>query len=67
MKPRDETPERKDSLIDEVRAVRKGISDRVDDDFDNLGEYLRVVGHEYRTKTGRFQPKPPSSATPDRS
>ena len=62
----DETPESKDSLIDEVRAVRKAISDRVDDDFDKLGEYLRSVGQEYRTKTGRFQPKAPSSAAPDR-
>jgi hypothetical protein len=48
-----------DPLIDEVRAVRKGISDRVGDDFDKLADYFRQVGEEYRNRTGRFaSPKP---------
>ncbi len=42
--------ETQDPLIDEVRAIRKAISDRCDDDFDKLGEYLRKVGDEYRQK-----------------
>jgi hypothetical protein len=46
-----------DPLIDEVRAVRKSISDRVGDDFDKLAEYFRQVGEEYRTRTGRFASK----------
>lgn len=45
-----------DPLIDEVRAVRKAISDRVGDDFDKLGEYLRQIGDEYRRKAARFAP-----------
>lgn len=43
--------ETQDPLIDEVRAIRKAISDRCDDDFDKLGEYLRKVGDEYRQRT----------------
>ena len=42
--------EPQDPLIDEVRAIRKAISDRCDDDFDKLGEYLRKVGDEYRQR-----------------
>ncbi len=42
--------ETKDPLIEEVRAIRKAISDRCDDDFDKLGEYLRKVGDEYRQR-----------------
>lgn len=48
-----------DPLIDEVRAVRKSISDRVGDDFDKLAEYYRQVGEEYRTRTGRFASQKP--------
>ncbi len=54
-----------DPLIDEVRAVRKAISDRVGDDFDKLGEYLRRVREEYRQKTGRFQPDASDSEATD--
>ena len=43
MTPHEQTTERRDPteradpLIDEVREVRKAISDRVNDDFDELG------------------------------
>lgn len=48
-----------DPLIDEVRAIRKSISERVGDDFDKLAEYFRRVGEEYRTRTGRFAAQRP--------
>ncbi len=65
MNPGRKTDETGDPLIDEVRAVRKAISDRVGDDFDKLGEYLRKIGDEYRQKTGRFQPEASRSASAD--
>lgn len=43
-----------DPLIDEVRAIRKAIGEEAGEDFDKLGEYLRKVGQEFRSKTGRF-------------
>ncbi len=49
-----DTGERGDPLIDEIRAVRKAMSHQVDDDVEKLGAYVRKVGEEYRTKTGRF-------------
>ncbi len=53
-----DTEETGDPLIDEVRALRKAISDRVGNDWEKLGEYVRQVGEEYRTKTGRFAARP---------
>jgi hypothetical protein len=67
MSPRSETPASKGSFIDEVRAVREAISDRAGDDFDKLGEYLREVGHKYRTKTGCFQQKASGPTASNRS
>ncbi|MDH3599369.1 MAG: hypothetical protein OEU26_06970 [Candidatus Tectomicrobia bacterium] len=49
-----ETEERGDPLIDEIRAIRKAMSTQVGDDWEKLGEHVRKVGEEYRTKTGRF-------------
>jgi hypothetical protein len=46
-----------DPVIDEVRAIRKTISDRFSGNLEKMGEYLRQVGEEYRTKTGRFSPQ----------
>jgi hypothetical protein len=48
------TGEKGDPLIDEIRAVRKAMSRQVGDDLEKLGAYVRQVGEEYRTKTGRF-------------
>ncbi len=47
-----------DPLIQEIRAIRQAISERVGDDWDRLGEYLRRIGEEYRTRTGRLAGRP---------
>ena len=46
-----------DPVIDEVRSIRQAIGERFRDDLEQIGEYLRRIGEEYRTKTGRFAPR----------
>lgn len=37
-----------DPLIDEVRGIRKELSDRFGNDVEKLAEYVRQVGDQYR-------------------
>ena len=39
-----------DPLIDEIRAIRKALSDRFDNDPELLGEYASKVGEAYRNQ-----------------
>jgi hypothetical protein len=39
-----------DPLIDEVRAVRKAISDQFNGDIDHLYEYLRKLESQYKER-----------------
>jgi len=52
-----------DPLIDEVRAIRKKLSDRFGNDVQKLAEYVRAVGEQHR----RDHPRPaPPHPTPVR-
>lgn len=39
-----------DPLIDEVRAIRKKISDRYGNDVHKLGEHLREIEQQYKDR-----------------
>lgn len=54
-----------DPLVDEVRQVRKAISDRCEDDFQKLGEYLRKVGDEHRERLRRMENPPADQGDAD--
>lgn len=41
------------NVLDEVRAARAAVSEQAGG-FAGLGDYLRTVQEEYRTRTGRF-------------
>lgn len=41
-----------DPLIDEVRRIRRELSERFDNDVRRLGEYVRQEGEELRRKYG---------------
>ncbi len=47
-----------DPLIDEVRAVRRSIAERLGDDLDALFAELQRVDQELRFRTGRFATLP---------
>jgi hypothetical protein len=42
------------SLIDEVRAIRRGVTDPFGEHVDQLCDHLREVEREYATRSGRF-------------
>ena len=50
---------RSDPLIDEVRAVRKAISDANGNDVSRLGEALRQVQRQYADRVSRKHTPPP--------
>ncbi len=52
-----------DPLIDEVRAVRKALSEQFGNDVDELAKYLRKIGDEHRQKSGH-RDAPPSPTFP---
>ncbi len=54
-----------DPLIDEIRAIRKALSGRFDNDPSRLGEYVNQVGEDFRRRTeraGHTTPKIPHEA-----
>ena len=54
-----------DPLIDEIRAIRKGLSDRFDNDPERLGQYASKIGEAYRKQSmpgGRTTPRIPHDA-----
>lgn len=53
MKPDDHDAGELHSVIDDVRAARADVA-RQCNGLDELAEHLRVIGEEYRTRTGRF-------------
>jgi len=46
-------PPREDPLIDEVRAVRKALSDRFGGDIDKLCDHLAEIESRYRDRVVR--------------
>ena len=51
-----------DPLVDEVRAIRKDLSDRFGNDVQRLAEYVRAVGEKHRRDHPRPAPPRPTSA-----
>jgi hypothetical protein len=45
------------NIVEEVRAARAAVSDEAGG-IEGLGEYLRQIQEEYRTRTGRFADVP---------
>lgn len=42
------------SLIDELRKIRRGVTDEFGDDVSRLCDHLREVEQEYISRSGRF-------------
>ena len=51
-----------DPLVDEIRAIRKDLSNRFDNDVQKLAEYVRAVGELHR----RAHPCPAPRPAPTR-
>jgi hypothetical protein len=62
---RNDGPEQGDPLIDEIRAIRKQISEEHGNDIRRLGEYLKKVQEQYADRLVR-NPKEKASAQPER-
>ncbi len=57
MKPNDSGCSEHRSIVDEVRAARAAVAHEAGG-LDGLGDYLRKVQEEYRSRTGRFADVP---------
>ncbi|MEE9297104.1 MAG: hypothetical protein V3W34_19355 [Phycisphaerae bacterium] len=55
-----------DPLIDEVRAVRKALSEQFGNDVDELGKYLRKIGDQYGQKSPRVDAPASPNVPPER-
>ena len=68
MKRKRTTPPFSDPLIDEIRAIRKELSDRFGDDWQAYGAYLRKVGEDFRSwqrsRAATGQPRVPPKTKP---
>jgi hypothetical protein len=56
MNPENTTPpiDEADALIDEVRAIRRSISEEFGNDVYKLSEHLLQIEEEFRTRAGRL-------------
>ena len=53
MAEKQQPPPREDPLIDEVRAVRKALSERFEGDIDKLCDHLAEIEARYRNRVVR--------------
>jgi hypothetical protein len=66
MEPTNDNSSPPDPLIDEVRAVRRSISERFGNDVNQLWAHLREVQrvHQARVVSRKRKPAPPSATSP---
>jgi hypothetical protein len=54
LEPNDDGPAGFSSLLDEVRAIRRQVTDPFGENVEQLCDHLREVEREYATRSGRF-------------